>query len=178
MARSGPVVEQALADARDVVRKAKGEGYDRVMAVLDQAREGMTYATDVARRADELMTTRGPELGEIITSASLAAQELKLTMTEVRAAPWRLLYQPNKKELENELLYNSIRQYSHTLGEVKAAAAALESATRNLAQTPEGQRPAVPPESIAALAARLRDSLAQSQQEEQRFFDRWVRNGK
>jgi hypothetical protein len=135
----------------------------------------MTYAVEIARKTDEVVTTRIPEINEIITSGTLAAQQVKLLSAEVRAAPWRLLYQPNKKELENELLYNSIRAYSNSLADVRAAAEALEAATQAVAVTPQGQRPSVDEETLAALTVKLKDSVSKSAEQERLFFERWIR---
>ncbi len=173
IARNRPQIDGAIDDARSLLKKAQGEAYDKVIAMLDTAQEGLAHAANVARDADRLVTTKGPELEEIVTSAALAAQELKLATAEIRAAPWRLLYQPNKKELENELLYNSIRQYSHALGEVRAAAGALEAATRNVATTPNST--ALTSRDIETLAAKLRATLDKSEEQEKAFFDRWVK---
>lgn len=175
--RNRPVVDETLEAARDLVKKAQGEAYDRVIAVLESAQEGFDHAAGAARQADELLTTKSPELKAIITDATLAAQQLKLATMEIRSSPWRLLYQPNRKELENELLYNSIRQYSQSLAEVRAAAEALEAATQNLAHTPEGRPAAISPGELQSLAAKLRESLSQSSEQERRFFDRWVGGG-
>lgn len=175
IARNRPVIDQTLDDIRELARNAKGEAYDRVIAVLDSAHETMKHAASVAREADGLVAEKRPELAGIVTDASLAAQELKLATAEIRAAPWRLLYQPTKKELENELLYNSIRRYSRTLADLKSAADALDSVTRQLAQRPPGEVGAISSAEVAVLAARLRESISQSQEQERRFFERWIR---
>lgn len=169
-------IDDTINSARELMRKAQGEAYDKVIAILDNARSTSEYVQDVSRRADELLITRGPELDQIVAHASLAAQQLKLATVEIRAAPWRLLYQPNKKELENELLYNSIRQYSESLSQLRAAAESLESATKQVAAgTAAG---AVSPQTLADLTAKLKDSLSQSAEQERRFFERWVREDK
>lgn len=171
-------IDQTIESVRSVVAKFQSDDYPLVSKAIRDGQSTMAYAADVARQADELVTTRIPELKEIITSGTLAAQQVKLMSAEVRAAPWRLLYQPNKKELENELLYNSIRQYSQSLTEVRAAAEALEAATKAIAATPAGEKPVVDEATIAALTATLRESVSRSVDQEKQFFDRWVREGR
>ncbi|MCC6320397.1 MAG: hypothetical protein IT438_03050 [Phycisphaerales bacterium] len=173
--RNRPVVDGTLDDIRELSRKAKGEAYDKVVAVLDDAQETMRHAASVAKGADELVTQKRPELADIVTNAGLAAQELKLATTEIRAAPWRLLYQPTKKELENELLYNSIRRYSRSLADLKATADALDSVTQQMALIQPGQVGAISSAEVAVLATRLRESIARSQEQERQFFERWIR---
>lgn len=171
-----PRVNAAIEDFRALMEKANGEAYSEALTTIRKARETMEYAADAARRADEFITTRSPELGEIITSAALAAQQLKLATIEIRAAPWRLLYQPTRKELENELLYNSVRQYSQSLAEVRAAAEALESATQAVAAAQQDGvgRPAIDPATMDQLTQRLREAMDRAAEQERAFFERWV----
>ncbi len=167
-------IDEAIESVRSVVKRFENDDYPLVSKAIRDGQSTMAYAADVARKTDELVTTRIPELKEIITNGTLAAQQVKLMSAEVRAAPWRLLYQPNKKELENELLYNSIRQYSQSLAEVRAAADALEAATQAIAATPAGEKPFISDATIAELTTKLRDSVSRSAEQEKKFFDRWV----
>lgn len=168
-------IDETIETVRSVVKRFESEEYPLVAKAIRDAESTMAYATDVARKVDEVVTTRIPELEGIITDGTLAAQQVKLLSAEVRAAPWRLLYQPNKKELENELLYNSIRRYSESLADVRAAAEALEAATEAIAATPAGEKPIIDDQTIAALTAKLRDSVSKSAEQEKLFFDRWIR---
>jgi ABC-type transporter Mla subunit MlaD len=170
-----PRVDAFIKDAQELASRLRGEAYQDLAAALKNARETTEYAAETLRKAEGFVTTNLPEFQEIVLKAGLMAQEAKLAVSEIRAAPWRLFYQPNKKELENELLYNSIRSYSTSMSEVRAAAQALEAATQSLAATPEGARPTVDPASINALAEKLKAALEQSRQREAEFFDRWIR---
>lgn len=168
-------IDSTIDSVWSMITKFQKEDYAEVSATIKRARETMEYVENIARNADQTLATKLPEIKEIITDASLAAQQLKLTMVEVRAAPWRLLYQPNKKELENELLYNTVRAYSESLGEVRAAADALEAATRSVAATPPGIHPAIDQSTLDALTLKLKDSLSKSAEQERLFYDRWIR---
>lgn len=167
-----PSIDQTIESVRNVATRFEREDY---AAIVQKAQDTLTYAENIVRNADQTITTQIPEFKEAMLSARLAAQQLKLMMVEVRAAPWRLLYQPNRKELENELLYNSVRAYSQTLSEVRAAAEALDAATRSIAATPAGVRPSVDQTTIDELAAKLRQSLSKSMEQENLFYDRWIR---
>lgn len=169
-----PYVKELTENAASVVKQFRTEEYARVTAAIKDAQESMAKVRDFSTQANELLTTRRADIEQIISQAALAADQLKLTMVEIRAAPWRVLYQPNKKELENELLYNTIRQYSASLAETRAAAAALESAARSLAGTPTGATPAVDQATLDELTLKLKNSLSQSQEREKKFFERWV----
>ena len=169
-----PYVREITENAASVVKQFRTEDYARVTAAIKDAQESMAKIRDFSAQANEMLTTRRPDIEQIITQAALAADQLKLTMVEVRAAPWRVLYQPNKKELENELLYNTIRQYGESLAETRAAAQALEAAARSLATTPAGATPAVDQATLDELTLKLKTSLSRSQERERKFFERWI----
>jgi ABC-type transporter Mla subunit MlaD len=164
-----PKIDEAIEYVRELTRKVQGEAYDKVMAALDSGKQGLDSFASAAAQADELIATKSPELSETITAALLAAQQLKLATIEVRAAPWRLLYQPTKKELENELLYNSVRSYSDAVTQLRAASEALK-ATAERAATTEG----VNQELLNTLTRQLSDAFDRYQKAEKAFMDRWV----
>lgn len=172
-------IDEAIENVRELTRKAKGEGYDQVMAVIASAKAGVDYAANAARQADELLMRNSPAVTELIADAALAGQQAKLAAVEIRAAPWRLLYQPNKKELENELLYNSVRQYGEAVGELRLAADALRAVTdrAGMAQAP-GVPPAVDDQTILQMTAKLREAFDEYTKQEKAFFERWVKEGK
>jgi len=170
-----PKIDEAIESVREFTRKVQGEAYDKFIAALDSGQQGLDSFASAAARADELITTKSPELQETITAAMLAAQQLKLATIEVRAAPWRLLYQPSKKELENELLYNSVRAYSETVTQLRAASEALRI-TAERASAPGGER--IDQATIDGLTQRLKATFEQYQQAEKAFMDRWVADGK
>ena len=166
-----PKIDEAIEHIRELTRKAQGEAYDRILAAIDSGREGLDSFASAAQQVDELLTTKSPEISETITAALLGAQQLKLATIEVRAAPWRLLYQPTKKELENELLYNSVRAYSEAVTQLRAASEALRATAERAAQ-PGGDR--IDQATLDTLTAQLKDAFEQYQQAEKAFMDRWV----
>ena len=158
-------------NVKDVTDRVNGEWSQKVTGLLDQGHAAMESATATARDVEELIAKKKPQLEEIIANASLAAQQLKLATVEIRASPWRLLYQPTKKELENELLYNSVRQYSDAVGELKAASDSL----RSVVEKSQGGSKAVDQPTIDAMTAKLRAAFDSYQAREKAFLERWVK---
>ena len=158
-------------NVKDVTDRVNGEWSQKVTGLLDQGRAAMESATATAKDAEELMARKKPQLEEIITNATLASQQLKLAMVEIRASPWRLLYQPTKKELENELLYNSVRQYSDAVGELRAASDSL----RSVVERSQGGSKAVDQATIDAMTTKLREAFDTYQERERAFMERWVK---
>lgn len=170
-----PAVDRAIANVRDLTERVNTELYAQVRDAVASARAGIDSAASAARQADELLLKKSPELEEMIANASLASQQLKLTTVEIRSAPWRLLYQPTKKELENELLYNSVRQYSEAVGELRQAAEALRSVSARAAEARAAGRE-IDQAAIDRLSAKLQDAFGQYQEQERSFLQRWSRD--
>lgn len=162
-------IDATIKNIKEVTDRVNGEWSGKVTALLDQGREAMESAKATARDVELLVAKNKPQLEEIIADATLAAQQLKLTTVEVRASPWRLLYQPTKKELENELLYNSVRQYSEAVGELRTASESLDAMSK---------RPGVDPKTIDTMTARLRAAFDKYQEQERAFLDRWLKQPK
>lgn len=172
-------VDEIVENVRQLTGKANTEGYNKFVAAIDSAKATMDAAQSAARQVDELLVKKSPELGDIISNSALAAQQLKLTTVEVRAAPWRLLYQPTKKELENEFLYNSVRQYSEAVGELRQAAEALRSVAERSAQaTASGTPRAIDPAQVDAMTVKLKAAFDKYQEQERAFLERWIKQDK
>lgn len=170
-------LDEIVENVRQLTGKANTEAYDKVLAAVKTAQDTLDSARSAAKQVDDLLVQKSPELSEIITSASLAANQLKLATVEIRSAPWRLLYQPTKKELENELLYNSVRQYSSAVGELRQAAEALRSVAERAESAGAGIRPA-DKATLDALNAKLKDAFDKYQEQERAFLDRWSKADK
>jgi ABC-type transporter Mla subunit MlaD len=174
--RNAKPFDEIIENIRQLSAKAKGEGYDEVLAAVRRGREGLESFAHAARQVDDLLTTKSPEIADMITSGNLAAQQLKLATVEIRAAPWRLLYQPNKKELENELLYNSVRAYSVAIAELHGASESLEAVSARIqAAGGDGAYSKIDQKTLDELNARLRNAFEKYKQEEKAFLDRWVK---
>jgi ABC-type transporter Mla subunit MlaD len=164
--------DDIVRNVKDVTDRINGEWSRKVTDLLDRGKTALESATATARDAEELMAKKKPQLDEMITNAELAAQQLKLATVEIRASPWRLLYQPTKKELENELLYNSVRQYSDAVGELHAASDSL----RSLVERAQAGSKAVDQPTIDAMTGKLRLAFEKYQEQERAFLDRWAKS--
>ncbi|MBX3385748.1 MAG: hypothetical protein KF768_04175 [Phycisphaeraceae bacterium] len=163
--------DEIVENVRVLTKNARGEAYDEVLAAIRRGREGLDSFASAAKQVDELLMTNAPALTDTIANANLAAQQLKLTTVEVRAAPWRLLYQPTKKELENELLFNSVRTYSMAVADLHAATQALNAVSARASVSPG----AVDTATVDTLTRQLQDAFDRYQKHERQFIDRWIK---
>jgi ABC-type transporter Mla subunit MlaD len=167
-------VDETIASVRRIVERAETEWGDKITRALDSGNQGLESFVRAGRDAESLLAEKLPELRGAMTDAALAAQQMKLTMIEVRASPWRVLYQPTKKELENELLYNSVREYSDAVSRLRQAADALDAARARAASVDDG----LTNDELAALATEVRTSLERYRSQEKTFLDKWLNDAK
>ncbi len=119
-------VNVASADVREIARRFREESVDKVNAVLDRGREAMEEAVTLLENVDREFDGWAPDLSDILASGRLAAQQIKLAMIEVRRSPWKLLYKPEKAELEHELLYEAARTFAMAVSDLRAASQSTE----------------------------------------------------
>lgn len=150
IARASDRVDKLLTDQVTASLKSAGGALDSLSTAVDSARDLLAGST--------------PTVRNILANANLAAEQLKLTMVEVRSQPWRLLVQPDTKELETQLVYDAARSYAEAATELRAISQSLES----LARAGAGQ------EAIAALTEQLNGSMARFRSAEDAFLNRLI----
>lgn len=165
MERADPKIQAALDDVKDLVHKINTDAYARVMKVVAEGDRALTALADTA----EGLRSQLPELRVTLANLRLSSDQLKLTMTEVRRNPWRLLYQPGKKELERELLYDAARSYAEAVSDLRAASATLEQVAA------AGAAP-VSAELRDALKAQLEAAMKRYKEAESAFMNRILAN--
>jgi hypothetical protein len=118
-------VEAGTGDAREALARLNAETVDKLHAMLDEGRATASSAREAIERIDGFVREQAPGLRRSLANARLASDQLKMTLAEVRRAPWRLLFRPDTRELEFELLYDSARAYAESAGDLRAAGEAL-----------------------------------------------------
>jgi ABC-type transporter Mla subunit MlaD len=169
-------------ESRDMIAQNR-PGIDAIVANAESATEKLDRETievlnetlrDASADLDQMMAwmrESWPGVRKIVANLRLASDQLKLTMVEVRRSPWRLLYQPVKKELENELLYSSARTYADAVGDLRAASEALEALQAAASADPaEG----IEPEQIREISAQLADAFERYHKAEADFLTRLI----
>lgn len=81
--------------------------------------------------ANEVITGNKGKLEGMIKHLNGAAANLELFTAEVSARPWRLLYTPKSKEVENLVIFNAAREFAQGASELNDAARALRDASNN-----------------------------------------------
>ncbi len=138
--------KDASARFNDLIASLQTDTKPTLDAMLTDARAAMETARKTVEHADALLQESSPSLRRTITNARLASDQLKATLEEVRRSPWRLLYRPDTRELEFELLYDSARIYAQAVSNLRETSSSLEIA----ANAPAGQLSAARAEELNA----------------------------
>lgn len=167
-------VRQTVENARlaterfnDLAASLQTDTKPTIDAMLTDARGAVESARRAVERADGLLAESSPALRRTVASARLAADQLKFTLEEVRRSPWRLLYRPDTRELEFELLYDAARIYAAAVGDLRDASASLEAAT----EAASAQGTTLTARNAEALNAELDRAFQAYQAAERAFLD-------
>lgn len=128
LSTNAPRIDASTKNIEELTTKLNAQLLSDVQAVLADARKGLESFEQAGARVNTLLAENQPEVRMIMANARLASDQLKLTMSEIRRNPWRVLYQPGKKELEQELLYDAARTYADAVSDLRAASASIEAA--------------------------------------------------
>lgn len=130
---TAPEVEAAVSSAaatgdnvQAITARFREEILPEIEAIVARAERGTETYVRLAERLEEEFEIVAPDLEETLANAQLASEQLRLTMAEVRAAPWKLLYRPDAREYENALLLEAARSFAVAAGELDQATRKVE----------------------------------------------------
>ncbi len=159
-------IKTAIANVQDVTQRVKDETMDKVDALLNQGQEGLDSALATLKNVQVDYAGWATDIGETLGNASIASQQLKLAMIEIRRSPWKVLYRPSADELQHELLYEAARSFAVAAADVKAASASVQRAIDS--NSPEVLKDA---ESFKRIQQSLVESLERYEKAQQRMLD-------
>lgn len=167
-----PVIDSTVANAQsasgkadEIATRVRDEMVDAALTMLDDGRRTAQEAREMVERADAILSEETPNIRMSMANLRLTADQFKLASMEIRRAPWRLLYRPNTKELEYELLYDSARAYADAVSNLRGASASLEAAAST-----DGSRAALDGQTIGDLSGRVGAAFNEYQFAEEKFL--------
>ena len=131
--RLPPTLDRAdtlLNDADNLVNRAR-QSLDRLDPILEGLSEVGDTVADVRGLVgdiDTLVTENRRKVSALLDDLASTARSAEGAVSEIRAAPWRLLYKPKDKDQRNLALYSVARQYAEAAQDLERAAALLEQA--------------------------------------------------
>jgi ABC-type transporter Mla subunit MlaD len=155
-------VRNTIASVESASRKIDQETLEDFGDTLDEAGDGIAGFSELVGTMTRTLETELPGVRKMLANFRLASDQLKLAAIEIRRAPWRLLYRPNTRELDSELLYDAARAYAMAVSDLRAASEALDALSR------DGR--ATDPETINAMRNQLDEAFSRYDQAEQDFL--------
>jgi ABC-type transporter Mla subunit MlaD len=123
-------VRASSKDVRSFASRLDGELNDRFLELLDTGENELEKAGESVAEVGRFIEEQRPNLRKTLGNFRLASDQLRDTLVEVRRSPWRLLYRPDTRELEYELLYDAARTYAGALSDLRASSEALREVMR------------------------------------------------
>jgi len=163
---NGPKIDEAMDNALAFSEELNEIDIAAVNRAVRDISEGAERITSFIDRIDTVLKTESPTLSRILANAAIASDQLKLATIEVRRAPWRLLYTPRDKELENQLLYDTAGAYANAVGDLRTASEALRAAAEGDPATL-----AVNEREIERIVEHLREAFETYEQAEREFLE-------
>lgn len=160
-ANSKAITEQA----RTFMDRLNGELSDKAVAILDSGRAGLDEAREAVATADSILGEQRPQIRASLANFRLASDQLRDTLIEVRRSPWRLLYRPDTRELEYELLYDAARAYAGAVTNLRGAAESLEAVSAG--QSPDEDE-------VATLLSEVERAFERYRQAEEFFLEQLI----
>lgn len=167
--RNEGAVDETIANVRSITGKIDAETLREFTEALTGAREAFQSLQASLGRADEAVgEVRGflaEDLDQVRTALAnfrLTSEQLKLLSVEVRQQPWRLLYRPDQRESDLEILYDSSRAYAEAVSDLRASIQSLAGAKRAGASA----------ERLDRLAAEVEGALGRARAAEEAFLTR------
>lgn len=114
--------------ANEFLDRLRGELSDKASSLLTRGTDAMDRANIVLEETESTLREHRPDIRRAMANFRLGSDQLKATVEEVRASPWRLLYRPDTRELEYELLYDSARSYASAVSDLRSVTEALRAA--------------------------------------------------
>jgi hypothetical protein len=137
-------VRQSVVNAREILEKGNkfadrlnGELADKTAKFLDDAKLAFAEARDAVNKIELISDEQLPNIRRMMANFRLASDQLAATLAEVRRSPWRLLYRPDKREQDFELLYDSARSYAAAVSDLRNASETIQSLSAGGVSAPE-----------------------------------------
>lgn len=145
------------------IKKAIPALLAKAQSDLNQVHATFTNSTALTQQAKSLLTQNQDRINSIIRALHGASVNLKVFAVEIRHSPWRLLYKPSKKDINNVEIYDAVREFDQAARHLQHAADVLKASAVN-PQTPAQQA------QLHQLMRKLNTTFNQFQQVETKFW--------
>lgn len=129
-------IEKATASIADELNKDKEDSsITKLHTILDQARASLENIKSITQTGKELIIINRDSIQMTIDNLAETSAHLKATAKELRRNPWKLLYKPDRPELEYANLLETARTFSDAADSLEIVSSKLN---QMLKMYPEG----------------------------------------
>jgi ABC-type transporter Mla subunit MlaD len=159
-------IDAIIANVESASAKVDRETIELINGSMRDARGAVAAFADALGEVERTISEQTPGVRRVLANLRLMSEQLKLTSVEVRSQPWRLIYQPTRKEVETQLLYDATRSFAEAASDLRAGAEAMQA----LAARGGASAPGAP--DLEEVSRAIRDSLMRYQAAEEAFLER------
>lgn len=163
------------ADGEAIAERLKNTTVKMAEDLLGDARSRVNEAggtlNSMLAKGDAFASEQIPVVRAALAKLRLSGDQLAATLGEVRRSPWRLIYRPDTRDLEFELLYDSARAYAQAVTDLTSATDALKGLS-DAGQLKAGER------SVQELLSNLDAAAAKYEATQDEFFRQFKAKGK
>jgi ABC-type transporter Mla subunit MlaD len=170
MEQAGKLLHSGRKGAVMNLNMATAEIKHAIPALLAQAQRDLhavhstfTNATAVTANARTLLAANENRISGIIRALHGASVNLKTFAVEIRHSPWRLLYKPNKNDINNVEIYDAVRSFAQAARHLQRAAEVLKASSSHIQSSAQRSQ-------LQHLIKQLNNTFAQFQTVELRFW--------
>lgn len=159
-------IDAIIANVESASSKVDRETIELINGSMRDARGAVSAFAEALAEVERTISEQTPGVRRVLSNLRLMSEQLKLTSVEVRSQPWRLIYQPTRKEVETQLLYDATRSFAEAASDLRAGAEAMQALAARGGQA----APGVP--DLEEVSRAIRDSLMRYQAAEEAFLER------
>ncbi len=175
-------INQIAKNIEGATAKFDQETIAEVNRALREGRDALDTLSVAVQKVSSLISGEAPNLRRVMANLRLMSDQLKLTAIDVRSQPWRLLVQPNTKDLQEQVLYDATRTFAQASSDLRAAAESVESLVAGEATAPGGtgtpSTMTIDRETLEDLQKNLADSVEKYRLAEQALLDKLIEQRK
>ena len=164
IADAGPKVSKTLTAIQGYTEKDLAE----IFATFKQSNAKVLKITEdlaeISQNVKQMIVLNRENIDEMLDDMVLVAANLKATAEEVRRNPWRLLYQPDDKELKAADIYDAVNAYSNSATQLDQALTKLKALRRMPADDPQLK------ETVDAIRKHLDESFKKLKKVEEKLW--------
>lgn len=159
--RKGAIVNLNAATAE--IKNAIPRLLAKAQSDLNEVHATLANSTALTARAKTLLAANQDRVDGIIRALHGASVNLKTFAVEIRHSPWRLLYKPSKKDINNVEIYDAVREFDQAARHLRHAADVLKETAVTPGSPIEQKR-------LHELIKQLNNTFGQFQQVENKFW--------